>query len=144
MKWTTKEFQSEYNAWKKETSSLGKYHPPRTFRDPPKSAIDLEDLIMAYVEFLRESAGYPIVASKVDVQGTYRNGRWHPSKATKGVADILVCYMGQFIALEVKYGRDKQNKFQEKWEARVLDAGGQYHIITCFEDVQRAIPPKPF
>jgi hypothetical protein len=56
---------------------------------------------------------------------------------TNGTADILVCYMGRFIAIEVK--RDMNSKpdpLQVAFLNDVIDAGGQAIVTSSVKDVQ--------
>jgi hypothetical protein len=55
-------------------------------------------------------------------------------KSDKGVADILACWQGMYIAIEIKIGKDKQNEDQKTYEERVLHAGGLYILIKTWED----------
>lgn len=55
-------------------------------------------------------------------------------ESDKGVSDILVCWEGMYIAMEVKTGKDRQNDDQKRYEARVNKAGGLYIIIKTWAD----------
>jgi hypothetical protein len=56
---------------------------------------------------------------------------------TNGTADILVCYQGRFIAIEVK--RDKYTKpdpLQVEFLNDVIKAGGQAIVTDSIQDVK--------
>jgi len=56
---------------------------------------------------------------------------------TNGIADILVCYQGRFIAIEVK--RDKYTKpdpLQVEFLNDVIEAGGQAIVTDNINDVK--------
>ena len=56
-----------------------------------------------------------------------------------GAPDIIVCYQGNYVGLEVKSKKGRQSDSQKDAEERILDAGGEYHIVRSVEDVQEII-----
>jgi len=54
----------------------------------------------------------------------------------KGMPDIIVCYKGYFIGLEVKTAKGEQSIWQVMSEAAIKSAGGQYFIVRSLDDVQ--------
>jgi penicillin-binding protein-related factor A (putative recombinase) len=52
-----------------------------------------------------------------------------------GLPDLIICYKGRFIALEVKLpGKEKTlTKLQKTWLRRVRKAGGIAYMITSVE-----------
>jgi len=70
----------------------------------------------------------------------------HGDKYTRhGVPDLLVCYNGQFIALEVKrpqLGKLTDNQKQEL--AKISAAGGLAAVVTSVEDVKRLLTSNTF
>ena len=60
--------------------------------------------------------------------------KWIPGTSTAGSSDIKAVIDGKFIAIEVKYGNDKQSLMQSIYEANILMSGGQYWIVKDFED----------
>jgi hypothetical protein len=65
-------------------------------------------------------------------------GRNYPFRATdkNGVADLLVCYRGQFIAVETKSARGKQSDDQKNFQAYVERSGGRYVLARSLEDME--------
>jgi hypothetical protein len=73
-----------------------------------------------------------------------------PSAGFKGTADIHACKKmcvdvfesetacrynyGQFVAIEVKIGRDSQSEAQKYYAECVTKAGGVYMIVKDFDD----------
>jgi len=56
---------------------------------------------------------------------------------TNGIADILVCYKGRFIAIEVKRDQNtKPDPLQVEFLNTVIEAGGQAIVTSSIEDVQ--------
>ena len=58
-----------------------------------------------------------------------------------GVADLLVCYEGKFIALEVKDTGKKHRvtKLQEYHLELVRKSGGISAVVDCLDDVKKLI-----
>ena len=55
---------------------------------------------------------------------------------TAGVPDIICCYKGQFIALEVKAPDGKLTTLQEATIRRIKDACGIAKVVRSVEDVK--------
>jgi hypothetical protein len=58
---------------------------------------------------------------------------------TIGISDIVICFAGKFIALELKSENGKCSIAQELFLERVTCNGGTGVIVRCFEDVMKAI-----
>lgn len=54
---------------------------------------------------------------------------------TQGVADILACYRGKFLAIEVKRPGGKQRPTQLEFQASIDRAGGSYFVVTDWRQV---------
>ena len=52
-----------------------------------------------------------------------------------GLPDIICCYQGQFIALEVKTPSGKLTKLQEVTISKIRKAKGEAHKVTSVEEV---------
>lgn len=75
--------------------------------------------------------------TRVNVMGTPRRGadgslKFTPSTTKKGTADILGCFRGRYIAIEVKIGADRQSDDQKREQADVERAGGVYIVAKTF------------
>ena len=57
-----------------------------------------------------------------------------PSQATLGTSDLKACIMGKFIAIEIKFGKDRQSDVQKNYEQAVTEAGGEYLIVRTLDD----------
>ena len=51
----------------------------------------------------------------------------------RGVSDILICYRGIFMAVEVKLQGKKPTALQRKFLDDVVKAGGRAIVITCHD-----------
>ena len=54
----------------------------------------------------------------------------------KGVPDILACYGGYFVAIEVKIPGEKPTKIQQRFLGTIHKAGGQAICATSVSDVK--------
>ena len=60
---------------------------------------------------------------------------WQGPMGEKGVADIIGCHHGQFIAIEIKSGKGRVTPHQQRFINRVNDAGGLAFVARSLEDV---------
>lgn len=74
-------------------------------------------------------------AVKADYFGKKRLIRF----GTPGCADILCCFRGRFVGIEVKSEKGKQTKLQQMWQESLENAGGLYILAFCLEDVTNAL-----
>ena len=58
---------------------------------------------------------------------------------TAGVPDIICCYKGRFIALEVKAPDGKAKALQDATIRRIIGAGGIARIVRSLEEVKEII-----
>ena len=58
---------------------------------------------------------------------------------TAGIPDIVVCYKGRFIALEVKVGKNKPTKLQAATIDKIRQAGGTASVVRSVDDVRQII-----
>lgn len=58
---------------------------------------------------------------------------------TAGVPDIICCYKGRFIALEVKAPDGKATALQDATIRRIIGAGGIARIVRSLEEVKSII-----
>jgi len=102
-----------------------------------KKANLLTRLIMDYLKMKG------IFSERTGNQGQYRvnprtkKGTWTKGTGTKGTSDIKA-YLpngGRLMAIEVKYGRDKQSEHQKQYQQRIEQMGGIYIIAHTVNDV---------
>ena len=56
-----------------------------------------------------------------------------------GIADIICCYKGQYIELEVKTSKGQQSIEQKAHEKLINKCNGEYYVVTSVEDVKERI-----
>lgn len=55
------------------------------------------------------------------------------SNQVNGTSDLKAIINGKMIAIEIKFGNDRQSEAQKKYQERVESAGGQYWIAKTFD-----------
>lgn len=56
-----------------------------------------------------------------------------------GASDLCCCFMGKFIAIELKAKADRVSPRQEKFAERVAQAGGVYVVVRTAQDAVDAL-----
>lgn len=74
------------------------------------------------LKIARECGGYHITSGKYTFNGT------------RGVADIDAMWNGYKVAIEVKFGKDKQSPAQIEYQRNIERSGGVYIIARTLED----------
>jgi hypothetical protein len=70
--------------------------------------------------------------------GTYDASRGIRRMASKrGVSDVLCCFKGRMIAIEIKIGTDRLSPEQEGFIANVRHAGGVAFVVKTIDDLER-------
>ena len=57
----------------------------------------------------------------------------------EGTPDIIVCFNGNFIALEVKTSKGKQSDPQMESQLHIEQSGGEYYIVRSLDEVKLII-----
>lgn len=73
---------------------------------------------------MKESQFSREVTSYLEGKGAIINNQTGSMFAKVGVSDLLVCYKGYFIALELKVGNYQPDPLQISYLQKVRDAGG--------------------
>lgn len=94
------------------------------------------------LDFLNHQQG--MFAFKVNTRGIYDPTRNVFRTLSKGIvpgtADIICCYYGRFIAIEVKSDLGIQSDVQKNFERLVKTKGiGHYFVIRSIEDVKSVL-----
>ena len=83
------------------------------------------------ISYLYKNNAYGWRASTAGVYDSKR--QTYRMAAKKGVADILACYKGRFIAIEVKIGADKLSPEQTGFLKNIEYYGGLSFVAKDFE-----------
>lgn len=78
------------------------------------------------INFIYHEGGYAWRSSSV---GIYDQGKQaYRTSPKKGVSDILACFKGQLIAIEVKIGKDRLSLEQQGFLENVSAVGGNAYV----------------
>lgn len=90
-----------------------------------------KDLQKKCLEWTRKQAkeGKPILA--INQHGS--------AFATRGVADVLLCINGQFVAIELKVGTNKPTELQLSFIEKVKKANGKGFIVYSLEEFKKIV-----
>ena len=58
----------------------------------------------------------------------------------RGCPDIICCYRGRFVGIEVKKGRDRLSCIQTTQLANIMEAEGTTIVARCLDDVKDYLP----
>lgn len=63
-------------------------------------------------------------------------GRWAGYlKASKGQSDLIVCWRGRFVSIEIKTDEGQERPKQKEFRMRVFAAGGKAYVVRSVDDV---------
>lgn len=99
--------------------------------------IEIQRAIIQYLQFLENKGeAYFIRANSFAGKFTRGNGSIGWIKNNKpGCPDIIVCYYGKFIGLEVKTPLGKQSDYQKIAQKMIENSKGYYAIVHKVGDV---------
>lgn len=72
-------------------------------------------------------------------QGIWYTKIHQQGRGRRGVPDLLCCYQGQFLAIEVKGERGIVSRDQDRELAAISDSGGHAIVATSVDDVRAAL-----
>lgn len=61
------------------------------------------------------------------------------ASATAGLPDIILCYKGWFVAVEVKTPRGKLSERQKYVRDHILEAGGLYLVVRSVKELDNGL-----
>lgn len=96
-----------------------------------------KDVQAAVLQYLAVRLALPVRTNSGAVK---TDGRFVRFNSAPGCADILACYRGKFLAIEVK--RDAKAKASDKqaaFLAAVAEAGGIGQVVTGIDDVKAVL-----
>lgn len=93
----------------------------------------VKSAIAEYINYLSGGVAWVINVSGVPVKGNPHIMRKNPEM--KGLADVLGCYRGRFLFIEVKLPGDKEDPDQEEKRLAVEASGGITLLVKSVDDV---------
>jgi hypothetical protein len=100
-----------------------------------------ETALVAQLKQYLELAGALVIrVNSGAFAGSHNGKKWFVKlNSEPGCSDLLACYRGRFVALEVKRPGKKATPEQESFLAAVEAAGGLAAVVTGIEDVQQLL-----
>lgn len=92
---------------------------------------DIKKVILAYLKSIPNCSAFPISTMGV----MQSNGRWRKTSMRPGTPDILVCYRGDFIGIEVKALNGKLSEHQAMVGNDIQQCGGRWLVAKSLDDV---------
>ena len=106
---------------------------PRRSSLPEQTHNQLKAQILAY---LQQCGAFPIPVNS----GAWKVGNRYVKFSVPGCSDILCCWQGKFVAVEIKVKRDALRDSQIQFLDHVRHAGGVVIVARTLEDVIAAKP----
>jgi penicillin-binding protein-related factor A (putative recombinase) len=91
-----------------------------------------KDLQKAVIDLLEYKGAVVIKINNVGIMKP--NGQYIPPRQ-KGISDLIACYKGKFIAIELKAGNNKPTEYQLTFLEQVKKAGGIALWTNNIDDV---------
>ena len=84
------------------------------------------------IQHIYSSGGFAFRASSTGIYDSKMGG--YRTAAKKGVSDVLACFKGRFIAIEIKIGKDRLSLEQEGFMSNIQHVGGIAFVAKDFDD----------
>lgn len=96
----------------------------------------IQCLIIEYLEKFRKKDVYFLRNNSFSGSFTRSNGsKGFIKNNKKGSPDIIICYKGKWIGVEVKSRTGRQSPDQKQAEKDINRCGGEYHIVRALDDL---------
>ena len=89
----------------------------------------LQDFVLRRIKEYRNINGNHVFAFKI------------ADRYTTGISDLLLCVCGQFVAIELKVGKNTTTPLQEHFIRTVRYAGGKTKVSRNWGDVKEVVNP---
>ena len=86
------------------------------------------------IDCVYQDGGYAWRASSTGIYDTQKGA--FRTAAKKGVADVIGCYRGILVALEIKIGKDRLSPEQDGFLKNIQNAGGFAATVTDKENLK--------
>jgi hypothetical protein len=90
------------------------------------------ELTNQIIDFIYRQDGYAWRSSSTGIFDRKIGG--YRTAAKRGVSDILACFKGQLIAIEIKIGKDRLSPEQEGFILSVNHTGGKAFVVHDLEE----------
>lgn len=72
-------------------------------------------------------------------QGAYTENIWGGGYQASGIPDLIACYKGVFLGLEVKLDYNKPSEIQKVKIKMINDAGGIGRVVYSIDEVKEVL-----
>lgn len=142
-----KDFIIMYNAYEEKQTTLKNYNASIPLNKRLASSKGANLLTRLVILKLKQLGCF---AERTGNTGTYRQGKQYTAlngyltrekgmyvrgQGTNGTSDIKAIIKGQFVAIEIKYKKDRMSEAQKKYKKEVEQAGGIYLIVSHMKDL---------
>ena len=93
---------------------------------------DASNLTNQIIDYIYSVGGYAWRASSVGVYDTKTHA--YRTAPKKGVSDVLACWKGKLIAVEIKIGKDRLSDEQAGFLCNIIHAGGIAFTAKDFDN----------
>ena len=93
---------------------------------------EANNLTNQIIDFIYRQGGFAWRASSVGVYDS--KAQSYRTAPKKGVSDILACWKGRLIAIEIKIGKDRLSDEQIGFIKNIEHAGGIAFVLKDFDD----------
>ena len=88
---------------------------------------------------MNESQLVAKIKSYLKTKGAYVEKIWGGGFQSAGIPDLIACYKGKFIGIEVKVGKNKPSDVQLAKIIMIRRANGIAEVVYSLEEVKRII-----
>ena len=92
------------------------------------------ELTNQIIDYIYQKGGYAWRASSVGIYDQQRGA--YRTAAKKGVADVLACFNGRLIAIEIKIGKDRLSPEQQGFIENIKNSLGRAFVVSDFEQFE--------
>ena len=79
------------------------------------------------------------IRTYMEDKGAYMENIWGGGYQAAGIPDLIGCYKGTFVGIEVKLDYNKPSKLQEVKLQMINNAGGEGIVAYGIDDVEKMI-----
>lgn len=97
------------------------------------SEAQIKKAILQWLQMKRKCEAFPTITGGVFNPQT---GKYRRTATRKGTPDILCCYRGLFLAIEVKTQKGRLSPEQRELIQSIENTGGQALVARSIEDVE--------
>lgn len=99
--------------------------------------IDIQKSILEWLSY--QPNVFAFRTNNIGVPVKTNTGMMFRPSPVKGLADIIACVRGHFVAFEVKSEKGKLSEHQKIFGDNVRESFGQYHCVKSLDEVIKVV-----